>query len=196
MAKLRGPLLSLRASSQIGKSIVYKDRRRIKQAGAYARPSDPQSSAQLTQREKFGRTVNFYRKRNMDVKTLEAWQRYANYLRKPWSAYQCFMHFNAGWPLAGDYAGTWYVKSENWTPNAKASLEFSNINTLNGFAENIPVYFNYGRSPYSLNYQRPDSIGTGGKCNENFGEFFDLPIFYQVILRTGEPMTGIHEFQP
>lgn len=50
MAKLRGPLFSLQASGAIAKTLVYFGWKGLKVARQYVVPSNPQTSAQTTQR--------------------------------------------------------------------------------------------------------------------------------------------------
>lgn len=50
MAKLTGPLMSLGASGQLGKTLVYADWKGIKYARQHVVPANPNSAAQQTQR--------------------------------------------------------------------------------------------------------------------------------------------------
>lgn len=53
MAKVKGPLLSLGASGQIGKSIVFGDWRGVKYAREHVVPANPRSTAQTLTRKTF-----------------------------------------------------------------------------------------------------------------------------------------------
>lgn len=53
MAKVKGPLLSLGASGQIGKSIVFADWRGVKYAREHVVPANPQTTAQTLTRTTF-----------------------------------------------------------------------------------------------------------------------------------------------
>ena len=53
MAKVKGPLLSLGASGQIGKSIVFGDWRGVKYAREHVVPANPRSTAQVLTRNTF-----------------------------------------------------------------------------------------------------------------------------------------------
>lgn len=53
MAKVKGPLLSLSASGQIGKSIVFGDWRGVKYAREHVVPANPQTTAQTLTRQVF-----------------------------------------------------------------------------------------------------------------------------------------------
>ena len=53
MAKVKGPLLSLGASGQIGKSIVFGDWRGVKYAREHVNPANPQTTAQTLTRQTF-----------------------------------------------------------------------------------------------------------------------------------------------
>lgn len=196
MAILKAPLLALRASNQLGKAIAYRSMRGNNVACAYAQPSDPQTAAQLTQRSKIDRTVDFWKVKKGDQKVIDAWHRYAKHLRKPWAAYQTFIHFNTLWPLSGDYAGAWYLSRERWNPGIQVRYEFSNINTQDGFTANIETMVWIGDSPTNMQFAKNDNINIGGRCSWQFAEMTTLPLYYQISLRTGEPLTGIHKFIP
>jgi len=53
MAKVKGPLLSLSASGQIGKAIVFGDWRGVKYARQHVTPANPQTTAQTLTRNTF-----------------------------------------------------------------------------------------------------------------------------------------------
>lgn len=53
MAKVKGPLLSLGASGQIGKSVVFGDWRGVKYAREHVVPANPNTTAQQTTRNTF-----------------------------------------------------------------------------------------------------------------------------------------------
>ena len=58
MAKLKAPLLSLGASGQIGKSIVFFPWKGLDVAREYVVPANPQTTLQITQRTYFENAVN------------------------------------------------------------------------------------------------------------------------------------------
>lgn len=53
MAKVKGPLLSLKASGQIGKSVVFGDWRGVDYARVHVVPANPQTTAQTLTRQTF-----------------------------------------------------------------------------------------------------------------------------------------------
>lgn len=196
MAILKAPLLSLRASNQLGKAIAYRSMRRNNVACAYAQPSDPQSPTQLIQRQKIKRTVEFWQDVSTAGQVNEGWTRYAKYLRKPWSAYQAMMHFYGDNPLTGNQFGVWRIQSESWIPHMYCRFWFKNLNTQGGFTGNTQMRFYAGATPLSLVYQRNFVVYSDGSSNISDTSITSGPVFWQYTLQTGEPITGIIEFQP
>lgn len=73
MAKVRGPLLSISARGQIGKSQVYAGWRGVPYARQYVQPANPRSAAQVTTRSTFS---------GIDAQ----WKRMFTLSQAPWDA--------------------------------------------------------------------------------------------------------------
>ncbi len=196
MAILKAPLLSLRASSQLGKAIAYRSMRGRNVACAYARPSDPKSAAQLIQRQKVNRTLLFWQRMGITDDIVDGWYRYAKYLRKPWAAYQAFMHFNTLWSLTDVNVAPQRMVYMNWNPGMHAQIQFYDINTQIPNTSRVYTYLYAGPAPDNLCFRKSERVGLGGLMTWIIDEITSLPVFFQVTLRTGEPITGIIKFNP
>lgn len=82
MAGVKGPLLSMRASGQIGKSQVYGSWRGVPYARVHVIPANPKTVAQMAQRNLFSNII-------------ETFKRMGALARAPWDA------FAVGRPLLG-----------------------------------------------------------------------------------------------
>lgn len=74
MAKITAPILSLRGSGQIGKSIVFASWRGVPYARQLVVPRNPQTTGQTTTRNTFGAMQNL-------------WKRLGAIARAPWTAF-------------------------------------------------------------------------------------------------------------
>jgi len=82
MAGVKGPLLSMRASGQIGKSQVYGSWRGVPYARVHVVPANPRTTAQTAQRNLFSNIIEFFKRAGVLA-------------RAPWDA------FAVGRPLLG-----------------------------------------------------------------------------------------------
>lgn len=60
MAKVKGPLMSLDARGQVGKAIVFMGWKGLKTLRAHVVPANPKTTAQVTQRTKLTKMVDFW----------------------------------------------------------------------------------------------------------------------------------------
>lgn len=75
MAKVQGPILSMGATGQIGKAMVFGSWRGVPYARQYVQPSNPQSSAQTETRSVFGWATHVWKTAGSLIQ--EAWDAYA-----------------------------------------------------------------------------------------------------------------------
>ena len=106
MAKLTGPLLSLSASGQFAKTMVYATWKGIKYARQYVIPQNPNTSAQQVARGYFSTAVAAYTGAISGTKT--AWTNYASQNGMAESGFNLFvgkycdfLNANAGTPPTG-----------------------------------------------------------------------------------------------
>ena len=75
MAKVKAPLLSLDARGQLGKAMVFIGWKGLKTVRQHVVPANPQSAAQVAQRNKMGFAVAFWK--TLSALDKAAWDRYA-----------------------------------------------------------------------------------------------------------------------
>ena len=87
MARLKAPLMSLGARGQLGKSIIFSVWKGVDYAKEYATPSNPNTSAQQTQRGYFSDAVDVWHDGNFSSDDFSAWSLSARYASKPMSGF-------------------------------------------------------------------------------------------------------------
>jgi len=85
--KIKGPLLSFRASKSVGRQITYRDTPSGPVASLYRPPTDPTSPAQIAQRARVGAAVAAWRYVIQPAGGSEPWQRLAMSRYSSWSGY-------------------------------------------------------------------------------------------------------------
>lgn len=91
MAKVTGPLLSLGASGQIAKTLVYMRWKGIDDVRQYVIPTNPQTAPQITQRGYFEDGVDEWHLTKYTAADKTAWDKYAAILAKPMSGFNAFV---------------------------------------------------------------------------------------------------------
>ena len=89
MAKLHGPLFSLDARGQLGKTLVYSIWKGLNYARKYAIPSNPNTAAQQTIRGYFSAAVAAYKLE--DQATKDAWDAANSALGKPMTGFNYYL---------------------------------------------------------------------------------------------------------
>ncbi len=87
MSKLKGPLLSLRASGKIAQAVVHSTRKQESIARALVTPANPQTAPQNQQRTAFGSAVSAWKNYMTDDAARAAMSLDRTYLRKSGSTY-------------------------------------------------------------------------------------------------------------
>ncbi|MBA7677017.1 hypothetical protein ES703_85265 [subsurface metagenome] len=87
MAKLKGPLFSLGAAGQLGKTLVYFPWKGINAVRTYVIPANPQSDEQIIQRDYLKDGVTEWHGAAYSGDDVGAWNRYAGILAKIMSGF-------------------------------------------------------------------------------------------------------------
>lgn len=102
MAKVEAPLFSFGARGKLADAIVYFPWKGIAAVRSYARPANPNSGAQQTQRGYFSNGVTDWHDIGLDADDVQAWDRYAATLPTPQSGFNAFMGAHIDLQVGGD----------------------------------------------------------------------------------------------
>ncbi|MBA7644308.1 hypothetical protein ES703_52050 [subsurface metagenome] len=91
MAKLTGPFMSLKASGQLGKTLVAFPWKGINALRTYVIPANPRSDAQTVQRNYFIDAVEDWHASAFSAADVGAWNRYAGILAKIMSGFNAMI---------------------------------------------------------------------------------------------------------
>ncbi|MBA7572830.1 hypothetical protein ES708_14617 [subsurface metagenome] len=91
MAKLTGPFFSLKASGQLGKTIVAFPWKGINALRTYVIPANPKTEAQRTQRGYFEDAVDAWHDSDFSALDAAAWNRFAGILAKIMSGFNAMI---------------------------------------------------------------------------------------------------------
>jgi len=120
MAKVRTPLLSIDASGQLGKSLVFLRWKGIRDVRKYVIPANPRTNLQQAQRSRFQLAVQAWHSVGMTGTDKEAWGRYSSVSGRIQSGFNAFVQ--------------WFVKTklQNKIPLSINSINFTQSgNNLN-----------------------------------------------------------------
>lgn len=191
MAIVKAPLLSLGASNQLGRSIVYRGRHRQNLAGAYARPSDPRSSLQLAQRSRVTNAVDFWKTEDINDATRASWYRLAKYYRRPWSAYQAFLYYNQGRLNTGETPTAEKDLSFFTDGGIRIRVKFLDLFERGLWGAHIDVKIYIGKTMSSIGFYDDDHINDVGIVREQITWPIEDNAFYYITLPGGERISGI-----
>ncbi|MBA7642501.1 hypothetical protein ES703_50196 [subsurface metagenome] len=104
MAKLTGPFFSLKASGQLGKTIVAFPWKGLNCLRTYVIPANPKSDAQKVQRGYFGDAVTAWHASEFSADDVGAWNRYSGILPKIMSGFNAMIKSFVDQALLGN---TW-----------------------------------------------------------------------------------------
>jgi len=79
---VRGPLFSVIGTGKIGKTVVYRERKKIKDVKKYAIPRNPKSEGQNEQRGYLRTAIEAWRTDGFNIPDVEAWKLYASIQKK------------------------------------------------------------------------------------------------------------------
>ena len=91
MAKIKGPLFSIKGSGKIAESIIYSENKGIKTAKRYEVPVNPKSDDQKVQRDFMANAVLAWKTDGYTVADIEAWNVYAKIQKGFLSGYNLFL---------------------------------------------------------------------------------------------------------
>ena len=187
MAIVKAPLLSLGASGQLGKTLVGTTWKGIKVMREYVKPANPQTAAQVTQRDLFTASVSAWRNYLTDADIRAAWNRSALVSGKPQSG------FNAGMSsltqiLAGDADASYAVSVAAAAGN---TVDFGMENMDDGAAGDEAGNFEVwkGTAPGSLLLFESVAIAAGVVSTTDLGDVDD--VLYVEIRKDSQSRSGI-----
>lgn len=108
MAKVKGPLFSMDARGQIGKTLVYLGWKGLKTVRQYVVPSNPNSAGQQTQRGYFGDAVSLWQTAGFTSDDVSAWNKLALAVKTVASGFNMFVKHYLTQLVAGN---TWTTLS-------------------------------------------------------------------------------------
>jgi len=91
MAKLKGPLMSMDARGQLGKTLVFSGWKGIKDVRSFVIPANPKTVGQVTQREFMSEALIKWHSPYLDVKDFSAYNLRASVLSAIMSGYNFFV---------------------------------------------------------------------------------------------------------
>ena len=176
MAKVKAPLLSLGATGQLGKTVVFSTWKGIKTGREYVKPSNPQTIAQVAQRAIITLVVAFWKSSQQVASIVTGWNVAASVSGKPQSGFNLFTS-NAA-KLAKDQgdvaAGTVYMFYFGTTATNLALLGSSTT------ASEKPAFF--------------QSFGHIGGSLYAYGvELFDIAVEAQAAIVVASPGEGFYQ---
>jgi len=192
MAKVTGPLMSMDARGQLGKTLVYLGWKGLRTVRGYVVPANPQSAAQTSHRTVFTNAVDEWHDDNLTAADKTAWDVYAKTLARIMSGFNAFVKAFVDVDVAGD---TWALMFGGADVSAGAGRIGAEINTDTG----LDVSLRYGESPSSLiNTEEMVEDGTSGKYEKSVTSLTSGSKYYFQFYVTTEANegseSGIYEF--
>ena len=90
MARVKGPLLSVDATGQLGKALIFAKWKGLKTVRGYYFPRKSASVPQVAQRSLFKAVATEWKGGNMGAEDKKAWGRFGRTLRKKRPSYNAF----------------------------------------------------------------------------------------------------------
>ena len=91
MAKIKGPLFSIKGVGKVGKSIIYQEAKGIKKAKIYKVPDNPNTTDQQDQRGFMTSSVLAWKTDGYNALDIDAWNLYAKIQKGSLSGYNMFL---------------------------------------------------------------------------------------------------------
>jgi hypothetical protein len=144
MAKLKGPLMSMDARGQLGKSLVFLGWKGLKTVRSHVIPANPNTDAQKAQRSLMKAAVGFWHTLQFNAADLEAYRIFASVQAKAMSGFNVFCKKYIFFKVAGyDVALPSGMEIDVGTPG-----EFSvSLPCSIPLTDIIPAKLRYGSSP-------------------------------------------------
>lgn len=148
MARVNAPLFSFTARGQLAKSLVYSTWKGIDDVRSYAIPTNPRSSAQVTQRNYFTDAVQFFHDPLRTPDDNSAENTAARFAPTPQSGFNRFVAKSVDQSVpAGNSTNNVYFRNGQATDNGGGSFDIAiDKNQNQGTAESLT----WGYSPSKL----------------------------------------------
>ena len=189
MAKLTAPLLSIRAHGTLADKVTYRHSKGLDIAQLKSVPSDPESPAQTTQRDRIKATVGFWRHELAGISAGAAWTTAAAVRRRAGSGYQ---YATSTMTRLQDIVAnpSIVVGCVAYDPQA-VRFELANLSDYSPGTEagNFDVWA--GPSASSLTYKESLPIVTPFVTTSPLGAGGE--IVYVLLCKDGVPRSGLHE---
>ena len=191
----QAPLMSIRARAQIGKTLTYQTRKGQNIISEKSRPTDPQSSAQLLQRQRIKRTVAFWKEQPFDTYNRECWRILASTRKWRMNEYQAFMKVNGPRPLTGHVLTGYAHRAHKYNPDMRAQIKFHDLNTGIGPGENVEVQMWLGESVGRIEHVGTGTVRPDGLLVTSWPYTTHSPLFYYCQTLDYELITGIYRIE-
>jgi len=157
MAKVTGPLMSMNARGQLGKTLVFLGWKGLKTVRSFVIPANPQTAGQTAQRTLLSDGVDEWHDVTLTGADKSAWDRLAKTLASAMSGFNAFVRQYVNVSIAGK---SWVLMFGGADVSATPTQIEAEINTATGLA----VSLRYGESPSSLiNIEAMVEDGATGK---------------------------------
>ena len=192
MAKVTGPLMSMDARGQLGKTLVFLGWKGLKTVRSYVIPANPKTAGQTAQRSLLEAGVDEWHDVTLTGADKSAWNRFAKTLASAMSGFNAFVRQYVNVDIA---AKTWVLMFGGADVSSTPTQIDAEINTTTGLA----VSLRYGESPSSLiNTETMTEDGTSGKYEKTLTTLVTgEKVYMQFYVTTGADLgsqSGIFEF--
>lgn len=192
MAKLSGPLMSLNASGQIGKTITFAGWKGIKTARQYSVPANPQTADQLSQRSLLTAAVEFYRTHLQGADEQAAWNLAALHDPRPLSGFNAFSS-NALKRSAVDPDAA-FVTSQTMHMSLNYLFHVENVDGTIAETESGDFSINVGVTAGKLSTAATGPISTGDISMDFDAAGYSVDdVVYVQIVKDGAARSGIYK---
>jgi len=192
MAKVTGPLMSMDARGQLGKTLVYLGWKGLKTVRSFVVPANPKTAGQAGQRTLMSDGVDAWHDTRLTGADKTAWDRFAKTLSSAMSGFNAFVRQYINVDIAGK---TWVLMFGGAEVSEVPETQDFEINTATGLA----VSMRYGESPSSLiNTEAMVEDGGTGKYEKSIagletGEKTYVQFYVTNAAHLGSE-SGIYEF--
>jgi len=192
MAKVTGPLMSMDARGQLGKTLVYLGWKGLKTVRTFVVPANPKTAGQTGQRTLMSDGVDGWHDTRLTGADKTAWDRFAKTLSSAMSGFNAFVRQYINVDIAGK---TWVLMFGGAEVSEVPETQDFEINTTTGIA----VSMRYGGSPSSLinTEAMAEDEGTGKYEKSIAGLVTGEKTYVQFYVTTDHKLgseSGIYEF--
>lgn len=209
MAKLKGPLFSLRASGALGKALVYFGWKGLNVVRTWVMPSNPQTAAQVTQRSYVTDAADLIHTAMADATNplvevdMMAYSRWANNEKTPrtWWNQACKNIIDT--LVAGNGSAVWADMTV--TDDDRTAVDIILYHYEGTVAALAAATFFMGHSPTRLIHQQAATIVAGVSTRIAIVDLSawmtaGVPVYFQVRADAADPcedaISGIYVFTP